>query len=202
MKRSMLLGGMVCAVAMAVCATRALSQDEGKKAPDDPGAAMMEAWMKAGTPGEHHQHLEPYVGRWNLTVRWRMGPEAPWEESTSTAEFKWILGGRYLQEKVTGEMEGAPFEGLAIIGYDNIKKKYFSMWMDSMSTGFAAEEGTCDQSGKVLNLSGTHTDPTGQKIKSRSVSKIINNNKLTAEMFHTYGDKPEFLAMEISYTRQ
>ncbi len=75
MKRPMLLGGAMCAVALAVCATRALSQEEGKKAPDDPGAAMMEAWMKAGTPGEHHQHLEPYVGRWNATVRWRVGPE-------------------------------------------------------------------------------------------------------------------------------
>jgi hypothetical protein len=197
----MLLGGAVCALALAVCATRALSQEEGKKAPDDPGAAMMEAWMKAGTPGDHHQHLEPYVGRWNATVRWRMGPEAPWEESTSTAEFKWILGGRYLQEKVTGEMEGAPFEGLAIIGYDNITKKHFSLWMDNMITGVMTEEGTCDQSGKVLNLTGAYTDPTGQKVKSRSVSKIINNNKLTIEMFHTYGDKPEFLTMEITYTR-
>lgn len=201
MKSKWTVGGAFCAGVFVLCGGSALSQDQTKKTADDPGAEWMEVWMEAGTPGEHHKHLQPMVGKWNAQVKWRMDANAPWSTSTTTSVVAWILGGRYLQEKVSGEIDGAPFEGLGMIGYDNVKKKHFSTWMDNLSTGIAHDEGQCNESGSVITLHGSMTDPMGQLIKSRTVVKIINNDKRTTEMFQSVNGGAEFSAMEIICTR-
>lgn len=162
----------------------------------------MEAWARAATPGDFHANLEDLVGQWDLKVRWRMQPEAEWMESQSKAESKWILGGRFIVEHVQGESMGMPFEGFGHTGYDNVKKKYVSTWMDSMGTGMMMSEGTCDPSGKVFTFSGTFMDPmTGKSKTVKSVLQIINKEKHVFEMFDTGPDGKEFLSMEITYTR-
>ena len=45
------------------------------------------------------------------------------------------MGGRYLHGMFKGTAMGQPFEGASVSGYDNTKKKYFNVWVDSMSTG-------------------------------------------------------------------
>ena len=81
-------------------------------------AAMMEAMMKYGTPGEHHQHLKPLAGTWKFSSRFRQDPEKPWNESTGEAKFEWILGGRFLQQKITTPPSDAmpmTFEGFGLL---------------------------------------------------------------------------------------
>ena len=127
---------------------------------------MMAAWMKYAEPGKHHEHLAPLVGEWDYTVKMWMYPGSAAEESTGTAESKWILDGRYLLQKMHGEMGGKPFEGISLLGYDNFREEYVSLWIDSMTTGFMLSRGTCDGTGKVITYTGTHDEiHTGQKDK-------------------------------------
>ena len=94
------------------------------------------------------------------------------------------------------------FEGMGILGYDNTAKKHFSTWIDSMSTMLMTSEGTCDSSGKVMTLYGTHTDPmTGAKKTQKSVSSMINNDKHVFEMFDRAPDGKEFQSLVVTYTR-
>ncbi len=164
----------------------------------------MAAWMKYAAPGEHHQHLKPLAGNWNLDVKYRHSPDEEWQTSNATSEVRWILGGRFLHEEVTGEeFMGQIFQGVGIYGYDNYAKKYTSIWMDSMSTMTMASTGSCDASGKVLTYEGAYDDPfTGSKKKIKSTTRIINENKHVMESVDHTADGKEFKNMEIVYTRR
>ncbi|HQL55422.1 MAG TPA: hypothetical protein PLQ87_12000, partial [Phycisphaerae bacterium] len=35
-------------------------------------AEMMKKCMEYATPGEHHKHLDPFVGKWEFQLRWWM----------------------------------------------------------------------------------------------------------------------------------
>ena len=128
------------------------------------------------------------------------------QESTGTAEYEWILGGRYVLEKVRGnpETEGqTPFEGMGVHGYDNLKQKYVAMWIDNMMTGLFTSEGTCDASGKIITLLGEDTDPTtGKAMQIRSVLRIVDDNKWVSETYCQGPDGKEFMAVELTYTRK
>ena len=39
-------------------------------------------------------------------------------------------------------MMGQPFSGVGIDGYDNLRKKYVTTWIDTMGTGIFSMEGT------------------------------------------------------------
>lgn len=182
----------------------AVSQDHtGQQGQPEP-AAMMEAWKKMSEPGEFHAHLQPLAGRWNQATKHRMSPDQPWEESTGSAEYRWILDGRFMLQDVKGEMaEGYPFTGLGIMAYDKVKKKYVTVWADNFMSGFMIAEGTCDASGKVITYQGEYSNPmTGETQKDKSVFRIINNDKHVFEMYGTTPDGKEFRSLEITYTRR
>src|ERR1043165_7932011 len=121
--------------------TSALFADEPKKSEADMQKAMMEAWMKASTPGDAHKKLDNMVGTWDVTVKSWMAPGEPPMESTGTAMNQWVLGGRWMEEKFTGSFMGMPFQGIGYTGYDNIKKQYVGTWMDNMTTAMMGSRG-------------------------------------------------------------
>src|SRR5262249_2628167 len=122
-------------------------QDKGKAAPAaapaaPPGMdpAMMAKMGAYATPGPEHKMLEGRVGKWTGKGKFWMFPEAPVMESEVTSEFKWMLGNRYLEDTTHGNMMGQPFEGHGVTGYDNMKKKYVSTWIDNGGTGIMTME--------------------------------------------------------------
>jgi len=185
------------------------SQEKGdekakKQAPSSEKDEMMAAWMKYAMPGEHHAYLKPMTGRWDQVVKMRWVPDVPMTEHKGTCENKWILGGRFLMQEIEGELMGdQPFEGLGFVGYDNYKKKYVAMWIDTMSTMMFTMEGRYSQSEKVFTFTGEYDDAmTGKKKKSRSVTRFIDNDKYVEEMFMDGPDGKEFKMMEITYWRK
>lgn len=192
--------GLSCALLAVVVVGRVYAQDAK---PEMNQEEMMEAWAKANAPGEFHAHLGAMVGHWNFKSKFRPAAEAPWSESTGTSEIRWAMGERFIIESVKGEMNGAPWEGMGITGYDNTKQKYTSMWLDSMSTGIMTSLGTVDDSHKVFTFMGTYDDPiTGQKDKpSKTILRIINENKHVTEMYDRDEKGEWYMNLEVVYTR-
>src|SRR5437660_8467714 len=121
MKRTVLLAFAL--LVLAELSATAQGKKDAPKAADDKTAAMMAAYAKHATPGEGHKKLEPLIGSWTFAGKFWMDPSAPPTEGRGTAERKWILDGRFVQETVKGQMTGMPaFEGFAITGYDNAQK--------------------------------------------------------------------------------
>ena len=166
--------------------------------------AMMEKMVKAATPGAPHAALAKMAGEWSCTVKYQMDPSQPWQESQSTAIVTALMDGRYIQEVDSGQMNGMPFNGMGVTGFDNVSGKYVSTWIDNMGTGIMTSLGTADEGGKVIRWNATMNDPvTGKPSKSRMVTTLIDDNHHTFEMFGTPpGAKKEMKVMTIDYVRK
>ena len=91
------LFGLGCASGQAFSPDTGGAEEKAGEAPaaaGEPTAAEMEAWMKYMTPGPEHQQMASMTGEWNAAVKMWMAPGAPVNESTGTAKFRMILGGR------------------------------------------------------------------------------------------------------------
>lgn len=198
-----------CAAALvivtAAITARVVSDDKGqppKMSPEE--AKMMEAMKKAGTPGEEHKKLAALVGKWSAKTKFWMDPTQPAEEGVGTATWKPVFDGRYFMMEWDGNSASmGPFQGISISGYDNVAKKYVDVWLDSMSTGMMMSWGTADASGRVITYEGEHHDCfTGQKKKSKSVTRMVSDTEMIFEMFDKGPDGKEFKNMEIIYHKQ
>ncbi|MBC8105252.1 MAG: DUF1579 family protein, partial [Anaerolineae bacterium] len=137
----------LCTVlAIAFGASLVVAQHDDKKmpAPGTPEAAQMQkemedAMMKMGQPGPEHAEMAKNAGTWDAEVKFLDMASGKWSEPTKgTMTMEPIMDGRYVQMTFEGSMvmggQSMPFKGMGIMGYDNMKKKYFSTWIDSMST--------------------------------------------------------------------
>src|SRR6185503_15462119 len=154
---------------------------------------MAEKFTEFMTPGPAHKVLDAKVGRWSGNIKVWQGPDAPPSESTGTSAIQWILGGRYLEDRTEAQIEGAPFHGIGLTGYDNLKKKYVWTWIDDMGTGIVTGEGSYDEAGRTFTFTSQMPDPVqGKYVKSRSVETWANADHWTYEIYVTGADGREF----------
>jgi hypothetical protein len=166
-------------------------------------AAQMEMFEKLSRPGEFHKLLEDFVGTWNATVRMWMDPSAPPIVSKGTSTNKLIFGGRYLYGEYLGEFMGSPFKGINIMGYDNAKKEFFSLWIDNTTTGILSSTGSYDPQQKMFHFRTSAFDPISEQIvEMREESHFVSKDEYISVTFSKPPDGPEFKSMEIKYTRQ
>ena len=169
---------------------------------DKPAAGHEQDWSNpAMEPGEHHKKLQEFVGKWNYELKHWTDPSSEPHTMSGTSEYEWILDGHYLKGKITGDFGGETFEGLEIMGYDNMRNEYFSIWIDNMATGYAISKGNFK--GDQMVMRGTMDDPmSGTKdLKTRSVGGHTGDGKMKHEMFITDATGKEVKAMEIVSTR-
>jgi hypothetical protein len=165
--------------------------------------AAMAAWQAYGTPGAPHKELARSVGTWSVGVKCWYEPGTPPKVSKATSEITPWWDGRYVIEKLERTKPEGPVHGFSISGYDNLKKKLVTTWMDNMSTGVMVFEGTTDASGKVMILIGEMPDPPSSHCnKSRSMVTIIDNKIRKLESFAPGPDGKELKSMELLYTRK
>lgn len=180
------------------CATTA---DDNQAQPSD-AQAMMELYAKLAQPGDPHKLFATLVGSWTTQTKEWMEPGKPPTESSGTAEMKMLLGGRFLYQEISGQMMGQPFSGIAIDGYDNLRKKYITAWMDSMGTGIFMMEGNASADGRTIMLTGQHLEPGGGYMHHRAIWKIVDSNTQTFDMWGTHHGGQEMKMLEIRYIRK
>jgi hypothetical protein len=164
---------------------------------------MMEKYMKAATPGPDQQKLAKLAGNWKMQVTAWMAPGAPPEKSDGTAEFKTILGGRYVQQDVKGSMGSQPFEGRGLMGFDNVLKERFATWVDSMGTGILVMRGKCPADAKKCSTKGQASDAVaGKMVTYTETTTMTDDDHFTFELHGPGPGGKQFKMLEIVYTRQ
>jgi len=164
--------------------------------------AEMEAYMKAGAPGEPHRMLASQAGSYEVKAKSWHEPGTPPVEETGSATRSMQLDGRVLVEDYEGTMMGMPFTGQSMTGFDNVIGKYWSTWMDSMSTGMMMSEGTCDAK-MACTFTGSWNDPITQGPKT--VRMTTRWTSPTTEVFEMHGPGPdgkEMKMMELTYIKK
>lgn len=165
--------------------------------------AMMEAMVKAATPGPNHQLLASVAGDWTFKSRMWMNPSAPPTESTGTVNYSTLFGGRYVEGQYRGDMMGMAFEGRGLMGYDNVTGQFQATWVDNMGTMIMFMTGTYDPAAKTLTYTGQMDDvmKPGTKVAIREVVRLTSPDAHVMEWYETRNGK-ETKTMEIAYTRK
>jgi hypothetical protein len=172
---------------------------------------MMKQMMEMSKLNENHKLLADMNGSWNYTIKMWMNPDpnAKPQESKGTATRKSAMGGRYAVMDVTGKMQmpggdgkmkDMQFKGMAVEGYDNVKKKFVSSWIDNMGTGIQFSEGTYDPASKTLTFTSEVEMMPGMKTPVREAIKMTDKDHMLLEWYENRGGQ-EKKTMEIAYTR-
>ena len=158
-------------------------------------AALQDEGMPIAKPGPEHGILKKMAGTWTAEADF-MGMK-----ETGTYERKLAMNGLWLLSEYEGKMMGTPFVGHEITGWDPMKKKYVSCWVDSASTSMSIMEGTWDPSSKSMTLTGASTDPmSGDEMAMINVTRMPDDDHMIFDMHMGSVDSPAM--MTITYTRQ
>lgn len=161
--------------------------------------AMQQKMEAAGKPGPAHKAFEPLVGEWQAEVKFWMDPDGAPQITKGTAKAHLIFGGRFLDEEFHGEMMGKPFVGRTLLGFDNVKQTFNSVWISDSQTATFTSEGKGENGNKVITLQGKSSCPGSERkdVPVKSVLRVLDQNKHVFEMFND-GVK----SLEITYTRK
>ena len=175
-----------------------------------PSAEEMKQMMEMSKLNENHKLLATTAGTWSYNVKMWMDPSAKPTESTGTAVRKTVMEGRYVSGEYhgkfkmpgpDGKMMETDFTGMSMDGYDNVKKKFVSGWVDSMGTGIMTMDGTYDAATKTFTYSGDYEMMPGMKEKVREVIKMPDATHMSMEYYEDRG-QGETKTMEITYTKK
>jgi hypothetical protein len=147
-------------------------------------------------PGPELERLKQLKGTWDATIKTSQG------ESKGTMIYKMGVGGLWLVSHFKADFGGQPFEGRGLDGYDPMKKKYVSVWVDSMSPALMLFEGTFDKEGKVFTQFGEGPGMDGKMTKFKSVTKIKDNDTMVFTMSSASTNDNEQPMLTITYKRQ
>jgi hypothetical protein len=157
-------------------------------------------WQKAATPGAPHEELAREAGSWTYVVTMWDGPDAEPMQLGGIARKQMVMGGRYLQEEVSGSFMGQEFDGFGVTGYDNVAGEYVSIWFDNHGTAIQQAKGKDDGTGTLV-FRGEFLAPSGTKVKTRSLTRTIDADHHTYESYMTKPGEKEHLHMRVEYTR-
>jgi len=179
---------------------------KGKPHEDPPAdmAKAFETWQQMSSPGEQHAYLDQFVGDWDTVSKmWMEGPTRPPMESKGTASIKWSFGGRWLEQRNTGNVMGQPMEGVGYTGYDRMRKQFAMVWLDNMSTAVYSAAGSFDPAGKVLSMYGHMDEPmTGEIGKPvKYVLRLVDEDHFSFEIHDLIYGESNTKMVQIDYAR-
>lgn len=191
--------------ALMTVAAGAAAEDKKAEAPPMSAEqqAQMAAFEKASTPRAEHKQLAYFAGNWTAKTQIWMDPKAPPQEGAGSSKAESIYGGRYIAMNYSGTFWGEPFTGQGMLGFDNLRGKFFNTWIDSMTTGFWLAWGDYDKASNAWTFLGEMPDPMkpSTMLKVRQVIRIYDENHYGFDWYE-FHDGKETRTMNIDYRRQ
>jgi hypothetical protein len=179
MRKSMIIAGLMAALILGVSAT---AQDEKPAG---------QAAMDMGAPAQMKQ-VAFMVGIWDVSMQYRMSPEAKWTEATAINTNNFILDGCVLESEFEGDMDGMPMHGISMTTYNRGLGQWQTMWTDT--GGFT--------DGKIV-CGGTDVMPDGTKVRARVTSYNIADTSYDWMMEMSMDDgQTWYTSMKAKYTKR
>jgi hypothetical protein len=152
--------------------------------------------QEVAQPGPEHARLKELEGNWDAVVKLADS------QAAATSVSRMGPGGLWLVTDFKGELGGSPFTGHGIDGYDQDRKKYVGVWVDSMTSSIMTFEGTYDEGTKTLTTTGHGKGPDGSPATYKTKTRIKDKDHHTFEMFLAGQDGTDHLMMTIEYSRR
>jgi hypothetical protein len=116
--------------------------------------------------------------------------------------YKMEVGGFFLVSEFKGEFGGQKFFGRGIDGYDLAKKKFVSVWVDSMVSGMIITEGTYDKEKKTMTMTGEGPGQEGKPTKYKMVTDHKEKDFKRYTIYTQDKDGKDESMMVITYKRK
>lgn len=143
------------ALASALCmgavtpTTRAAPPASPQASSDAAAQQAVEARIRAASElGPQQAALARYLGRWDVDIA-LPGVSA---HSKGTAEYSWVIDGRWLGCRIKGTMLGQPFEEFTILGYDSYAKEAVEVSVESADNSMLMARGSSAGSSQAASV--------------------------------------------------
>jgi hypothetical protein len=160
--------------------------------------ALLGAPCQAQPPSpkaEQHELLKAWEGVWDVVMQMEGAPAAKGQSKNELAcDGLWLA--------VDYRMDDGSFSGRGLDGYDPEKKKYISIWTDTMTAAPLIFEGDYDERTRSLTMTTRAPGPDGQPANWKSVTKFIDADHHKFEMFLVGEGGQESRTLEVDYTRR
>jgi hypothetical protein len=213
--KKLFVPAIVVALGVALAAASIAQADPAKEAapPDLSKFKLPKGWtmedvmtcMAAGVPGEMHKKIAKEVGTWKGKQTMWMGPDSEPSTTECSSTVSPLMDGRFVKVDFSGIIEGmGPYNGMGIVGYDNVSQKIQAIWLDNHGTGMSVGTGELSADGKTLTIEYSFTCPLTKKPATmRQVETYTSPTSKTMEMF---GADPktgkEYKMMKIEMTKK
>jgi hypothetical protein len=165
-------------------------------------AALTARYEKLATIGEEHKWMGNFVGKWKTTTKVMLKPNTPIIESTGTSEFKLLMDGRFLVESNASTNAQGNSQGMGVIGFNNVTKKYERVWFDTRSTAMVKSEGDYAKDRDEIRWSDQWTDPgAAQIITTNSTLHRLNEKQFIFTQSITLPNNEAFIALVVQYQK-
>jgi hypothetical protein len=159
-------------------------------------AAAARAADEPPKPAPEFDKLKALEGTWDAAIK--MGPN----ESKGSVTYKVDVGGMWVCGDFSADLGGQKFQGKGLDSYDPMKKKYVSVWVDSMAPTPLIMEGTYDKDGKVLTMTGEGVGMDGKPVKMKTTSEMKDKDTIAWAMYNVDKDGKAQEFMSITYKRK
>lgn len=152
-------------------------------------------------PGPEHEVLTRDVGTWDATVE-MMEPGKPPTISKAVETVSVMDGGLWTLTDFKTNLMNMPFHGHGQNGFDPVKKKYVSSWVDSMSAGITLGEFTYDAKTRTMKGFIEGPDMTGKMMKMNETVEWKDPDTKVFTMAFPAPDGKDVTNMRITYKRR
>jgi hypothetical protein len=156
---------------------------------------------QATRPGPEHARLTAMAGVWDVELTFWLRPGGPGISSKGVSTIQLLFGGLFVEEKIEGTLNGAPFTTLAWTGFNTFTHQYEATRIASTNTIRIAETGGYDENTKQFELKAEYP-LAGDTWHQRTVIQPTSADTMTATSYLSFGTVPEWKGVEIKYTRR
>jgi len=148
-----------------------------------------------------HARLAAMVGTWDVELTLWPRPGGPGLTTKATSTIRALFDGLFVEEKIEGALNGAPFTTLAWTGFNTFTKQYEATRISSTNTIRIAETGAFDEQRQQFELKADY--PLGADTwHQRTVIQVTSADAMTATSYLSFGAVPEWKGAEIKYARR
>jgi Protein of unknown function (DUF1579) len=151
--------------------------------------------------GPEHTRLTAMCGTWDVEMTLWPRPGGPGITTKASSTIRPLLDGLFVEEKIEGALNGTPFTTLAWTGFNTATRQYEATRISSTNPGRIAETGGYDEKTNQFELKAEYP-MAGDTWHQRTVIQTASADAMTATSYLSFGQVPEWKAVEIKYTRR
>ena len=151
--------------------------------------------------GPEHARLTAMSGTWDVDMTFWFKPGAPGVPTKAASTIRPLFDGLFVEERIEGTLNGTPFTTLAWTGFNTSTHQYEATRIASTNTSRIAETGGYDEATRQFELKADYR-LASDTWHQRTVIHLTSADTMTATSYLSFGQVPEWKAVEIKYTRR